>query len=207
MTQPGSSSGWSLTRGDQGRVVAPPGIPLYVATAFAILIAIDANSRSSFTGFLLTAAVWFVLACIWTIRFVAAAVAARSRPRLPAAYWIRWLAIPIVMGSVFLVTRTEALFDARLALSRPALNQMAVEVMAGGPLARGWVGLYDVGDVDRLDNGLRFVIDDIGLSRHGFAYASSGEPAQSTKEDFGLWTDAWYEPLGDGWWLWTEAWD
>lgn len=187
------------------RVIAPPGVLFYLATAIAIFLAIDANSRDSFSTFLLAAPIWLVLAGIWSIRFALAA--AQARLRLPLAHWIRWLAIPIVMSLVVLVTRTDVLFDVRLELSRDAMDQMVAEVMAGGSLERGWVGLYSVDGVERLENGLRFVVDDSGLYRHGFAYAPTGEPAQSTLENFGVWSSASHEPLGGGWWLWTESWD
>jgi hypothetical protein len=187
-----------------GRLIEPPGVLFYLATTIAIFIAIDASSRDSLSTFLLAAPIWLILCGYWAVRF---ARAATGRLRMPRAHWIRWFTAPLVMGLVFLVTRTDVLFDTRLALSRGAMDQMAAEVMAGGSLERGWVGLYSVGEVERLDNGLRFVIDDSGLYRHGFAYAQSGEPAESSIDNGGLWTSAWYDPLGGGWWLWTESWD
>jgi hypothetical protein len=187
-----------------GRVGPPPGFVFYVATAIAIVMGIDASSRDSFSTFLLAAPIWLILAGIWAIRFAAAT--AQSRLDLPIAHWVRWLIVPVVMGFVFFVTRTDALFDARLALSRGAMDQMAAEVMSGGSMERGWVGLYNVGDVERLDNGLRFVVDEGLLSRFGFAFAPEGEPAQRSDDD-PLWTEAWHESLGGGWWLWTESWD
>src|SRR5258705_8896012 len=100
----------------------PPGILFYLATACACLFALDANRRGSLVGLLIVAPVWLVIAGVWLVRFVAAATDAGWR--LPVAHWLRWLVIPMVMGSVFLVTRTGAVFDARLALSRGALDQM-----------------------------------------------------------------------------------
>jgi len=134
-------------------------------------------------------------------------LASRNGLRMPGAHWLRWLLVPVVMGSVFLITRTDTLFDARLALSRSAMDQMASQVMAGGSTDRGWVGLYNVGEVERTANGLRFVVDDSGLYRLGFAYSTDGEPTLTEDNYSPLWTGPWYEPLGGGLWLWTEAWD
>lgn len=201
-----ATAGWPpaevRTRRSRG---GPPGVVSYLATAVAILIAVDASSRDSLWMFLIGAAVWVAIAVVWVTRFARAA--SRSELRRPLATWVRWMAIPLVMGIVFVIGLSGMLFDARFDMSRGALDQMAAEVMAGGQTQRGWVGLYDIGEVERLENGLRFVVDDSGLYRFGFAYSPDGEPAQSTVENYGLWTGAWFEPLGGGWWLWTEAWD
>jgi hypothetical protein len=111
------------------------------------------------------------------------------------------------MGFVFVLVPTGALFDARLALSRGAMDQLAVEVMAGGPTNRGWVGLYNVGDVERTANGFRFVVDDSALYRIGFAYAAAGEPELTDDNYSPLWTGATLESVGGGWWFWSEEWD
>jgi hypothetical protein len=125
---------------------------------------------------------------------------------LPISHWIRWLAVPIVMGLALLVMRADVLFDIRFSLSRGAMDQMAADVMAGGPMERGWVGLYGVGELERLDKGFRFQVAEGILGRQGFAYALDGEPGQRLEQD-PLWTNAWHEPLGGGWWLWAESWD
>jgi hypothetical protein len=185
--------------------VSPPGVLFYLATATAIVIALDASSRGSLGTYLIAAPIWFVIAAAWLVRFGMAA--ARTRLRMPTAHWTRWLMIPVAMGLAFLVTRTDVLFDTRLALSRGAMDQMAADVMAGGSADRGWVGLYDVGEVERTANGLRFVIDDSGLYRLGFAYSPDGEPRLTQDNYSPLWTGATFEPVGGGWWLWSEAWD
>jgi hypothetical protein len=84
---------------------------------------------------------------------------------------------------------------------------MAAEVAAGGSTDRGWVGLYNVGEVERTANGLRFVLDDSLLSRHGFAYSQGGEPELTEANYSPLWTGSWFEPIGGGWWIWWEEWD
>jgi hypothetical protein len=183
--------------------LGPPGVLIYLATAAAIALAIDANSRGSFSLFLLVAPVWILLAGIWFVRFVGAA--STKQLRSSVWHWARWLAIPIAMGLVFAVTRTGALFDTRLALSRDAMDQVAAEVMAGGSTDRDWIGMYDVSGVEQTTNGLRFVIDDSGLYRLGFAYAPEGQPGPGGDDP--LWCCEEYESVGGGWWLWTQSWD
>jgi hypothetical protein len=100
---------------------------------------------------------------------------------LQLAQWARWLLVPLVMGLVFLAP-SRARFDARVALSRRAMDEMATNVLAGGPTQRGWVGLYYVPAVERIGNGVRFVVDDSGLYRFGFAYTTD-EPVL-TEENF-----------------------
>lgn len=185
--------------------VGPPGKLFSLATAVAIVIAVEASSRASLVTNLIAAPVWLVIAGAWVMRFAVAA--SRTRLRMPIAHWTRWLVIPVAMGLVFFLARTDVLFDTRLALSRGAMDQMAADVMAGGPADRGWVGLYHVGEVERTANGLRFVVDDSGLYRLGFAWSPDGEP-QLTEDNYSpLWTGATFEPVGGGWWLWSEAWD
>jgi hypothetical protein len=195
---PPAASRWS---------VGPPGGLFYLATAVAILIALDANSRDSLWMLLITAILWLGLAASWFARFLFAAH--RTGLRLPAALWVRWLAIPLVLVLVLAVTRTGVVKDARLAMSRGAMDSMASDVMAGGSTQRGWMGLYDVGDVQRTANGVRFVVDDSGLSRWGFAYASDGQPdfIPDADEEGGLWTGPTFESAEGGWWRWWQEWD
>ena len=129
--------------------------------------------------------------------------------RFSAGAWTRWLAILLIMGAAFLVTRTDYLADLRLSLSRPAMNDLATDVMSGDTGHHGWVGLYDVGKVDLTENGFRFVVADSGLSRWGLAYSPAAEPIfiDDEEEDAGLWTEPRFESIGDGWWRWTEGWD
>ena len=113
------------------------------------------------------------------------------------------------MGTVFALSLTGAFVEARLGASRNAMDQMAADVLAGGSATRGWVGLFDVGTVDLTENGLRFIVDEDTLGRWGYAYSSAGEPVfnEDADEEAGLWTGAWFEPVGDGWWEWMQGWD
>jgi hypothetical protein len=177
----------------------------YVVTLGAILLALDTNSRASISGLLLTAPIWLLLAVIWLLRFGLAVRA--NRGRMSAAHWARWLVIPLALGLVFGITRTDAVKDARFDLSRGALDQMAVDVTASGSLDRGWVGLYNVGTAQRTANGFWFVIDDSGIGRWGLAYSPDGEPKESNDTFDPLWTGAQFEHLDGPWWIFSQSWD
>jgi hypothetical protein len=188
------------------RAMGPPGVLFYAMVVGAILLAIETNTRQSLGLLMLAVPVWCGIAGVWLIRLL---IALRdTRGRMPAKHWIRWLAIPLAMGLVFTVTRTDTLVQARFDLSRGALDSMALDIEGGGSLERGWVGLYNVGTAERTANGFWFVIDDSGLGRWGLAYSPDGEP-QVTEENFGngLWTGAWFEHLDGPWWIFQQEWD
>jgi hypothetical protein len=169
------------------------------------VIALDANSRMSFITFMIAGPIWLVIAAVWVGRF--AWTVSHIRGQMPVADQVRWLVIPVAMGLVFLVTRTDVVFQTRLNLSRGAMDQMATEVMAGGPTDRGWVGFYNVGEVERTANGFRFEVDDSWLYRLGFAYSDEGEPELTEANSSPLWAGTGMRSIGGGWWLWTEEWD
>lgn len=177
-------------------IFGPPGILFYLATMAAIVIAVDANSRGAFTMAMLALGVWALVAFGWLIRFLGAAWS--KRLRLPATHWLRWLVIPVAMGLVFLWTQTDGPSSARLALSRGAMDQAAVEVMAGGSVDRAWIGLYPVQQVERIGNGMRFLIADSGfIDRVGLAYSTDTRPGGIDGTDE-------YEAIGGGWWSWVQ---
>jgi len=167
----------------------------------------DTGSRNMIVnvGPLIAAAIWTILAGVWFAQFwIAQAPGRRPMTRQDR---FRWLAIPVALGLVFALTRTDAVKEARFGLSRGALDEMAANVMAGGPLERGWVGLYDVGTVERTANGFWFVLADDGLARIGIAYAPTGEPIESDANYSPLWQAALFEHLDGPWWAFAQGWD
>jgi hypothetical protein len=139
---------------------------------------------------------WFLLAAIWLIRFIGAAWTKRLRS--PVLHWIRWMTIPFVLGAVFLLTQTTVPSDVRLSLSREAMDQAATEVMGGGSTDRSWIGLYPAERVERIANGMRFIIPGSGfIDQVGLAYSTDDFPAGTDGTDE-------YSPLGGGWWTWIE---
>ena len=179
----------------------PPGIRFWAATLLVVVLALDANSRGSFPSLLVIGPL-IGITVVWLIRAARApwqVTTIRDRAR--------WLAIPAFLVLVFGLTRSDLLKDARFNLSRGALDDMAADVMAGGPLGRGWVGLYSVDNVERTANGFRFVLADNGLSRIGLAYAPSGEPLESEANFDPLWQPAEFEHLDGPWWWFAQGWD
>jgi hypothetical protein len=157
-------------------VLRPPGILFYIAVALAVFEGVWVSSIQDFGGALLTMLIWGLLAAIWGFRLLGALIT--SRVHLPVAEWTRWLGVPLVLGVVFVWTQTGEPFEVRLALSRPAMDQAAAEIIAGGSTDRGWIGLWPVEDVERLPGGMRFVISGCGfIDRCGFAYSTSGSSA------------------------------
>ena len=191
--RPGTLSIWDRAGG-------APGIVFLLLVVAAIVVAIDANTRSSLGAFLVALPAWMAIALVWSLR-MGIGISQRGL-RMPATHWVRWLSIPVAMGTVFALTRTDALFDLRFELSRPALDAMAADVLGGGPEGRGWVGLYEVGRVEVAPKGLRFVIDR-SFGRIGLAWSPDSDPQAA---DSGTWCCATYEPMGDGWWYWYEPW-
>lgn len=185
--------------------VGPPGALFYGATTISVIVALDAASRPSLGRFAFVALIGLGIAGLWFGRFAIAAW--RSRVRIPQAHWIRWLAVPVLLGLVAVAGYSGAVFDARLAFSRGAMDQLAAKVTAGGPMRSGWVGLYEVSEPERTANGFRFVIDDYGLYRIGFAYSPNGKPELAEDNYSPLWDFTVFEPVGEGWWLWGEEWD
>jgi hypothetical protein len=111
------------------------------------------------------------------------------------------------MGIVFVLTRTDLFIDARYLASRPAMDEMAADVMRGGSTDLGWVGLFFPPAIERTANGVRFVVDEGVFQRHGYAYSPSGPPEWSEENHSPIWSPISVEPVSDGWWLWVDTWD
>jgi len=160
------------------------------------LLALDANSRESYSASIMALPVCLLVTGVWLVRFLHAAWS--NRLDLPGAEWLRWLAIPAIFFVALRLTETTIPFDIRLAVSRGAMDQAAAEVMAGASTNREWIGLYPAESVERTSNGMRFLIADSGFfDRIGLAYAPSGEPAGIDGTDE-------YQPLDGGWWRWVS---
>jgi hypothetical protein len=172
----------------------PPGILMIAATAVVVVLWIEASSRYSLMGMTFSLPVVGLIGLIWLIRFVAAGV--KTRGRLSTRSWARWLLVPAVLVGAGVLTGFDVPFQARLALSRPAMDQAAVEIMAGGTTDRDWIGLWPVQLVEPIDGGVMFLIEGSGfMDRVGLAYSVSGTPADP-------YDDVEYTDLGGGWWQW-----
>jgi hypothetical protein len=162
----------------------------------AVVITLDANSRGAYPMAVVAFYAWLLLAAGWLVRFVGAGLTRRLH--LPVAHWLRWLAIPTVLGATLLLTQTSLPHDVRFSLSRGAMDEAAGAVMAGGSTDLGWIGLYPVERMERVSNGMRFLVSGSGfIDRAGFAYSPTGRPDGIDGTDD-------YEPLVGGWWAWVE---
>lgn len=72
--------------------------------------------------------------------------------------WTDGLGVPLILGVVYVLARTTVPFDVLLSLSRDGMNQAAVEIMARGSTDRSWIGLYPIGRVEWIPNGMRFTV-------------------------------------------------
>src|SRR5262245_31367432 len=172
-------------------LVGPPGVLFYIATIVAILLALDTNTRQSIDMLVLTIPIWLVVAGAWLFRFVMALFATRGR--MSVAHWARWLAIPVALGLVVAVTRTDGPLRTRFDFSRGAFDELAADFVAGAPLRHGWIGLYPIEAAERTANGFLAVVDDYGLGRWGFAYSPDGRPIESDENFLGGWQGAEFE--------------
>jgi hypothetical protein len=119
--------------------------------------------------------------------------------RMSRRHLMRWLVIPAILVLTVLVVGSDIPFLVRFALSRPELDRVAADVMAGGSTDRTSIGLFPVEYVERTSDGMVFSISGSGLlGSSSIEYAPNGPPADA--EDFGG-----VELLGDGWWMWAEA--
>lgn len=177
-------------------LLGPPGILCWLGTGFASLTVLDASSRDSIDMTILAIpTLWFVAGC-WLLRWLAAAWAARFR--LAPILWLRWLAIPAFLGAAWMLAIGGVAADARYSASRTGMDQAAAEVIAGGSIERGWIGLYPAELVERTDNGMRFLVAGSGfIDRSGYAFSSDGSPRVSYDDGAG------YAELGGGWWRWN----
>jgi hypothetical protein len=176
----------------------PPGALFYVAVVLAAVMGLWVSSIQSVVGSWGFQAIWIALAGVWFIRVLGAAVV--QRLRFGVVEWIRWLAVPAILGVVVAITQASAPFDVRLSLSRAGMDEAAAEVMAGGTTDRQWIGLWPVQDVERIPGGMRFIVMGGGfIDRWGFAYSQTGDrPAIMDGEDR-------YERLDGDWWLWIDG--
>ncbi len=172
------------------RIWAPPNRWMYgTATAIALVV-LEASSRGSWVA-------GTVLLAVWLYRLIPTLV--HRRVRLTAREWGQWLGLPALVIATYLAFLSPIPFDARLAASRGGMTAAAAEILTDADAEPAWIGLYPVARIDRYENGFRFLIWGSGfLDPVGFAYASEGEPPRIGEDR--------YEPLGDGWWHWTESW-
>jgi hypothetical protein len=182
--------------------MGPPGRLFGVMCVVVWLLSIVAASGDDFFGVVLLFFTSGGVLLVWLVR--ALVFAALTRLRMPAPHVLRWLAVPVGFGLVWVLVLIDAPAWLRFEASRPWMEQAAAKVAGGGAIADGWIGLWPATGVERLPGGMRFVVDGAGLlDSEGFAYSADGtlESIQSA-DDYSS-----YERIDDHWFHWLEGWD
>ena len=132
-----------------------------------------------------------LLGTAWLVALVVVGSSRRGRR-------LGWVAVPSVVVAIAVIvlgspSTWNPLFRARFALSRSALQTMAVGPAASPDTsAPHWVGLFRVQRVDRLTEGVRVITASCGLvDECGLAYIPGPPPPKRGKLRL--------TPLGGGW--------
>jgi hypothetical protein len=138
-----------------------------------------------------------VLSLAWLLDLAASWT--NERRRTARARQLRGVIMLVVATGTFGAVALDLPFTVRLALSRPAMDSVAAEILAGGTAERSWIGLWPVAHIEAFDGGMSFFIDGSGfMTRVGLAYSPGVAPPDPDG-------DLEYVDLGRGWWRWTEA--
>jgi hypothetical protein len=105
---------------------------------------------------------------------------------------------PATIGIVLVLVFTGLAFRARFAASGPFLNHYVARLRSGGA-KRLYVGLFAVHETEVLPGGVvRLITGSCMFDECGLAYSPLLEPPRVGEDT--------YEPLSDGWWVWTRSW-
>ncbi|GAA2897025.1 hypothetical protein GCM10010517_62060 [Streptosporangium fragile] len=189
-------------------LVGPPGRWLLPGFALTGLLLLYGSSipGGHFLAQLLGGSLVLILGCGWVSRFVVGLLRADGRSGL-RRHWVRWAAAPAMVAAVAALIGAGAPMDARFALSEASMERLARAVSAGTHTGdgEGWVGLFPVSSVDRVEGGVSFTLEDVGfVTRHGFAWRPGGPPAYDDgNHDDG---DFVYRHIRGPWYEWTQLW-
>ena len=172
-----------LPRPREGPLAPPPGI-LFNATALAMFaVAVWRGSERSgvLDAILLIAAAWFFVLLAWLFRLVASA----GERTITVRSMGRWVLAPALFMLAGVLVFNDQAMDARFALSRSALDEVADAALDGRDVPGGWVGLYPVRSVLVEGGSVSFAIE----GQYAFVRDPSG----------GSDSVVWYEPMGGRW--------
>lgn len=134
---------------------------------------------------------WLGAATLWLLALLATSLTWRQSPR-------RWLlAGPLLALATIGPGVAGWWFDARLALSWPAMQSFAEHPPPEGD-APGRVGLYRVANYERFEGGFRFHTGDELLDFVGLAYCGGCRPPVIYEDS--------YDHLRGDWWVWHQSW-
>ncbi len=185
------------------RWMNPPGLPLLLMTAIAVIGGIKMLSAPGGGHILLwIAAALFALfvAAAWMLRFAIAVLLQWSR-RGPSGCirrcWKRWAITPALFAFVLALGATDVLHRVRFELSRPHLIAAAGTVSSQRNVNRT-IGLYHIGTIEQLPDGSTA----FWLPRYGFIEAISliHAPGITPASQF----PHFYEPIAPDWYILTE---
>ena len=193
----GAVAGWpspTVSPSQERPVWSPRVLVSLLVTVPPLLLTIEAASRYSTWSMVLPFFICAGITLTWLWLFFGTNGGRMSRRHLT-----RWLVIPAILVVTVLVVGSDIPFLVRFAMSRPELDRVAADVMAGGSTDRTSIGLFPVEYVERTTDGMVFSISGSGfLGSSSIEYAPNGPPGDA--EDFGG-----VELLGGGWWMWAEA--
>jgi hypothetical protein len=178
-------------------VWSPRALVSLLVTVPPLLLTIEAASRYSYLSMILPFLICAGITFTWLGFFFGALWT--NGGRMPRRDLMRWLVIPAVLILTVLAVGSDLPFLARFTLSRAELDRVAADVMAGGPTDRTTIGLFSVEDVELTTSGMDFIIGGSGFfGGVRLAFSPNGPPTD-TDELIDV------EPIGAGWWTWSEA--
>ena len=181
----------------RNRTAPSPALIAIAATLLSAAVALEASSRTSPFQLAIAAVVLVVLSLGWLLNL--AAIWRNVRRKTVLALQLRGIIMLVVAAGTFGSVALDLPFKTRLALSRPAMDMVAAEILAGGTTERSWIGLWPVEHVEVFDGSMSFFIDGSGfMTRVGLAYSPKDAPPDP--DGFVEYVD-----LGGGWWRWTES--
>ena len=126
-----------------------PGRWSLAAVAFLFVLTwIDVSPPFPYRGpSIVLIVVWVGFALFWVGKLIAELF--QLRFRIPIRTWPRWLHFPLMVSLMVLAIWANAPLRLGFALSRPAMDRVAREVIAGkrDPSTIHWVGIYPINGV------------------------------------------------------------
>jgi hypothetical protein len=183
------------------RLHIEPGWTGWILTGLLVVWVIEADSVPSgnFGHILLAYPATALLVVAWGIRLGIALVARVWKRRVIA--WKRFLVQPTLAVVLFTALYTSAPMTVRFDLSRGAMDDTALAVLAGerDPRSIHRIGLYSVVRAERVQGTFRFLVEHTGfLDPGGFVYSPEGPPPVVGEDT--------YEHYRGPWYLWSESW-
>ena len=185
------------------QLLKPIGWPMFLTSLGACLALLYAVSVPEFYFIFLifTPWLWIALALYWMVRLLLRFILIRAVKDPTLRFWQqgwRWVIPPILAGLTLLICVAEVPFHLSFALSRPAMERLALEVTTTPPpYCDRHVGLYSATEITSIPDGMRFIVRGSGfISRGGFAW-SPHPPIDAWPCKYSHYSGNWYLVLED----------